>query len=227
MSRPLAIFGAGGQARETLQLVRDINGASPAWDVLGFLVDEGYLGQGTVHGLPVHGALPWLSAHPEVSLVVAVGSSSARYGIVERLSSRAPNSFATLVHPSAWLGDGVEIGHGSLVCAGALLTTDIRVGRHVHVNLACTVGHDAEIRDYATLNQRVSVAGNARVGTGCELGTASCALPGVELGDWTILGAGTVATEDLPANVTAVGAPARIVKNRPPGWHSPHPGEPW
>ena len=37
-------------------------------------------------------------------------------------------------------------------------------------------------------------------------------LPGVQIGDNTVVGAGSVVTESLPANVVAVGNPARIVK---------------
>jgi sugar O-acyltransferase (sialic acid O-acetyltransferase NeuD family) len=225
MSRPLVIFGAGGQGRETLQIVRDINQIKIKWDVLGFLVDEQYLVHGPVHRVPLVGGISWLRDHPETSVVVAVGSSSARQRIVKRILSQTSNSFATLVHPLAWMGEGVDVADGSIISAGALLTTDIRVGRHVHINLGCTVGHDADIGDFATLSQRVSLAGGARIASGCELGTAAVVLPRVEIGEWSFLGAGTVATTNLPGNVTAVGAPARIVKTRPVGWAYRHPDQ--
>jgi acetyltransferase-like isoleucine patch superfamily enzyme len=38
-------------------------------------------------------------------------------------------------------------------------------------------------------------------------------LPGVTIGDNSVIGAGSVVTKDIPANVVAVGNPARIVRN--------------
>jgi acetyltransferase EpsM len=44
----------------------------------------------------------------------------------------------------------------------------------------------------------------------------------VTVGEWTIVGAGAVVIADLPADVTAVGVPARIIRHRPAGWWHAH-----
>ena len=41
-------------------------------------------------------------------------------------------------------------------------------------------------------------------------------MPGITIGDDTVVGSGAVVTKDLPANVVAVGNPARIVKRLDP-----------
>jgi sugar O-acyltransferase (sialic acid O-acetyltransferase NeuD family) len=218
MAQRIAIFGAGGFGREVLQLIQDINAQADTWNCAGFLVDRGSSGPAEVAGLPVLGDIEWLAAHPDVQVVVAVGSSAARRRIVERIRARCVNRFATLVHPRAWVGGRVQLGAGSIVCAGALLTTDIRIAQHVHVNIGCTIGHDAELADFVTLNPSVNVSGNVRIHEGSEVGTGSVIIPGQTVGSWAIVGAGTVVTREVPANVTAVGAPARVIKERAPGW---------
>ncbi|HED23611.1 MAG TPA: transferase, partial [Firmicutes bacterium] len=60
---------------------------------------------------------------------------------------------------------------------------------------------------------RVNISGNVKVGEGVMIGTGATVLQGVQVGPWCRIGAGAVVTKDLPANCTAVGVPAEIVKN--------------
>jgi acetyltransferase EpsM len=57
------------------------------------------------------------------------------------------------------------------------------------------------------------------VGEGCYIGMGANVIQGKSIGDWTVVGAGAAVVTDLPANVTAVGVPAAVVKERKKGWH--------
>lgn len=227
MKKPIVIFGAGGFAREVLQVILDLNAQSPKsppWEPLGFIVDPTYAGKNLVHGLPILGGVDWLAENPQTSIVIAVGSSAARLQIAQRIEAACQNPFASLVHPRAWIGRQVAIGHGSVVCAGCMITTDIQIGRHVHVNIGSTVGHDASLRDFVTINPGVNISGNVTLNEGAEIGTGSVLIPGTTVGEWSIVGASSVVTKSLDPNVTAVGVPARVIKFRPAGWQmSPSP----
>lgn len=220
MNSNIAIFGCGGFGREVLQIVRDINAAEPGtWTSIAFLVDEGVTASEFVQGVPVFPYRSFLLRNPNVKLVVAIGSSAARYSIVQRIKEEFTVDFVTLVHPRAWLGENVQIGDGSVICAGALLTTDLLLRDHVHVNIGCTVGHDAVLENFVTLNPSVNVSGNCQLADGVEVGTGSILLPKVEIGHWSVIGAGSVVTKSLGKNITAVGAPAREIKSRPEAWY--------
>jgi len=214
----LVIYGSGGFAREVHQLVLDLVAEGAAWRVLGFLDDARERHGLEVHGLPVLGGWEWLRDHPGVAVAVGIGSPAARRHVVRRVLGLGPRAFPTLVHPRTWVGRGVTFGEGTVVCAGCLLTTDIAVGRHVILNLGCTVGHDAVIADFVTLAPSVNVSGGVTLQEGCDIGTGAAITPGVAVGPWTVVGAGAAVVRDLPANVTAVGVPARPIKHRPPGW---------
>jgi sugar O-acyltransferase (sialic acid O-acetyltransferase NeuD family) len=216
--KDLVIVGAGGHAREIHQLVQDLNADGSAWNFVGFLDEHGPTGR-EVHGYPVLGAPSWLAGRRGMRAIVAIGDPVARRRIVQRLEAEPCASFATLVHPRASVGRNVTLGEGSTVCAGAILTTDITVGRHVILNVACTVAHDATIDDFVTVAPGVHVCGAASVMEGCDLGTACTVIPRVSIGPWTVVGAGAVVVADLPPNVTAVGLPARPIKQRENGWH--------
>lgn len=215
----LAIFGAGGHAREIHQLVEDINQEKPRWNFLGFLDSNRHLHRTYVHGFPVLGGEEWLCEHPRTALVIAVGSPAARMRIAERVAALGHTNYATLIHPTARVGTRVDIGDGTMICAGVVVTTDVRIGRHVILNVGCTVSHDSVLEDYATLAPGVRIAGNVRIGVGADLGTNSTVIPGRTVGAWSILGAGAVVVHDVPPNTTAVGVPARVVSERSPGWH--------
>jgi sugar O-acyltransferase (sialic acid O-acetyltransferase NeuD family) len=223
MTQPIAIFGSGGFAREVLQVVLDINAhyaAAPPWKPVGFVVDTAYAIDQSVHDFPVYSGLDWLRNNSDVMVVIGVGSSAARQKIATRIRANCTNPWATLIHPQAWLGRRVEIGLGAVICAGGLITTDIRIGAHVHINLGCTIGHDAVLDDFVTLNPGVNVSGATMLGTGCEIGTGAVVLPSIKVGEWAIVGAGAVVNKPLAANVTAVGVPACVVKKRSVGWQN-------
>ena len=55
--------------------------------------------------------------------------------------------------------------------------------------------------------------GKIIIGNNCFIGARSTILPGVTIGDNTIIGAGSVVTKDIPSNVVAVGNPCKIIKD--------------
>jgi acetyltransferase-like isoleucine patch superfamily enzyme len=76
------------------------------------------------------------------------------------------------------------------------------------------VHHDCVIDDFVNLNPGVTLAGNVHVGEGSFIGVGATVIENLVIGEGSIVGAGAVVIKDLPAHVTAVGVPARIVK-----WH--------
>lgn len=210
--KALLLWGSGGHGREVLEMVRDLNALRPAWDVRGWLDDDAQRHGAAVAGLPVLGSEEIVLTLPDASVVIAVGDAAARAGLVARLQSRQLD-YATVVHPSARLGCGVEIGAGSMVFPGVTTTIDARLGMHVIVNLGASISHDCEVDDFATLGPGVRLAGNVRVGRGCTLGMQTAVLPGCRIGDGTVVGAGATVIRSLPAGVLAVGTPARVVRD--------------
>ena len=117
-----------------------------------------------------------------------------------------------MIHPNVRISQYVKMGHGNIICAGNILTVNIKLGNHVILNLDCTVGHDAIIGDYSTILPSVNISGNSIIKEGCFIGTNSAVIEGVSVGEWSIIGAGAVLTKDIPARCTAVGVPAKAIK---------------
>lgn len=216
----LVIYGSGGFAREVHQIIEDINAVSPSINFLGFLNDDEASHHEKIHGCEILGGMDWLArCDPDVAVVVAVGNTSGRRQLVERIKKNTSADFATLIHPRAWVGNRVSIGAGSIICAGTLITTDICIGSHVIVNIGSTIGHDTTIGDYVTIAPTVNVSGTVHAGEGCDLGTGSTIIERKVIGAWSIVGAGAVVVKNVEPNVTVVGAPAQTIKTRAAGWH--------
>lgn len=213
--KKLYIIGAGGFGREVAWLVERINSVGPVWELQGFL-DDNQEKHGIMEGRHlVLGGCDFLGQLKEDAWVVcAVGSADVRKQIIEKVQGYDRVRFATLIDPSVLNSSSVMVGEGSIICAGTILTVDITIGRHVIINLDCTVGHDAQIGDFVTIYPSVNVSGCAIVEQGTELGTGAQIIQGKRIGQETVLGAGAVVVKDLPDRCTAVGMPAQAVKYR-------------
>ena len=88
----------------------------------------------------------------------------------------------------------------------------LEIGKHVIINLDCTVGHDAILHDFVTLYPSVNVSGISEIGRCTELGTGAQIIQAKKIGESTIIGAGAVVVKDIPAKCTAVGSPAKPIK---------------
>lgn len=206
--KQLVIVGGGGFAREVLWLVQELNRESDKpIQLLGFVADTK---EERINGFPVLGNDNWAfeNLEKEVRFVVAIGDGALRKQVAINYLRQRFRPF-TLVHPSVCMSQDVRIGAGSIVCAGAVLTTNIQIGDFAIINLNATVGHDAQIEHFATVHPGVNISGGARIGEGAELGSGSVVLPGVEIGEEAVLGAGGVANRDLEAGKTYIGVPAR------------------
>ena len=208
--KPLIIVGAGGLGREVAWLAADINRQKPEWDFIGF-VDDGVQGN-TVEGYQVLGPVKHLfEMSPDIWVVVAIADSKTRMKFIQQIQDQG-RKLATLVHPSVSMSDYVKIGDGSIICPGAIITTNVSLGISNIINLGCFIGHDTKLQDFVSLMPASNLAGEVRVGEGCYFGLNSCVINRTSIGEWSVIGAGATVVNDIPAYSLAVGVPARVVK---------------
>jgi len=215
MTRPtrIVVFGAGGFAREVVWLLDDLNAAGGRYEFVGFVVsDLSALGPHDSRDQVV-GDVAWLAAHrQEVDAVaLGIGTPAARL----RVGAQLDRDFAdlarpALVHPSARFdAKSCVFEEGSIVCAGNIATVHVAVRRWAMVNLACTLGHEAEIGAGTVLNPGINLSGGVTLEEGVLLGTGAKVLQYLRVGRGATVGAGAVVTKDVPPGETWVGVPAK------------------
>ena len=211
--KDLIIFGASGFGREVAWAVERINKVSPTWNLLGFMDDDESIQGSVINGYQVLGKTEEIRNYPDAYFVCAVGASRVREKIVNNMKSVNPDvKFGTVIDPTVEMSDLVTVGEGTIICAHTIITVNIEIGSHVIINLDCTVGHDAVLKDFVTLYPSVNVSGITNIGHAAELGTGMHIIQGKAVGDYSIVGAGAVVVKDIPEKCTAVGSPAKPIK---------------
>lgn len=212
--KKLVVYGASNFGDEVAQLFMDINSAKVQWQILGYLDDNVELWNTKRLGLPVLGGMEWLTAaSPEVEVVIGIGNPKIRRRIASKVCEIG-RAFATGIHPTATVSSSAEIGVGTIVKAGCVVTTHVKLGNHVIVQVLTSINHNSSIGDFSTLNPQVSICGDVLVGEGVYFGTGVKVIDKVRIGTGAILGAGAVVVRDIPEWVTAVGVPAKVIKNQ-------------
>ena len=132
----------------------------------------------------------------------------------EMLAEVGENCYIEPPFHSNWGGKNVHLGKNVYFNFNATLVDDT----HIYIGdctmlgpnvVIATAGHPIlpELREKA-LQYNLPV----HIGRNCWLGAGVLVLPGVTIGDNTVIGAGSVVTKDIPANVVAVGNPCKVLR---------------
>lgn len=145
-------------------------------------------------------------------VIVATGSNDLREEKISVLKTmKIP--VATIIHPTAVISPFAQVSRGCTILANAVININAFVGEGCIINTAAVVEHDCIVEDFVNICPNVAMAGHAKVGRKSFIGTGAALIDEIEVGKETIIGAGTVVVKNIPDHVTAVGVPARVVKN--------------
>lgn len=192
------LIGAGGFAREVMFHMGDAN--------MKMFVDDTYYAENEKNIYPLSEFDPL-----KYQALVAVGNPNDRLNIVNSLPKET--KYFTFIHNSVKILDkSIRIGEGSVLCAGCILTTNIEIGKHCHLNLHTTIGHDTKIGDYFTTAPGVKISGNCNIGSNVYFGTNSSVREKINICDDVIIGLNAGVVKNIDTGGTYIGTPSKKIK---------------
>lgn len=157
---------------------------------------------------------------PRYSIIkkTAIGRNSRVYDQVNLYGCKIGKN--TKIDSYVYIEEGVTIGDNCKIRPFVFIPTGVVIEDNVFIAPNVTFTNDKHPRahgDWRLLTTRVKK--NASIGAGTTI------VPGVEIGENALIGAGSVVTRSIPDNSIAVGIPARVVGSRPgpsePNGHAP------
>jgi len=202
----LLIIGASGHGK----VVADIAIKMNRWEHIAFLDDNSLLHKSL--NLDVIGKIKDISKYlSEYDFFVAIGNNQVRENIMRKLEDMGAN-IPVLIHPSAVIGEQIEVGFGTAIMAGAVINCCCNIGKGCIVNTGATLDHDNVIDNYVHISPGVNIAGTVKVGKNSWLGIGSIINNNITITSNCVIGAGAVVVNDIIEPGTYIGIPARLME---------------
>ena len=178
--------------------------------LLGFVDDDPLLWGKVFSGFPILGSIESIVDLDIDRVIVAIGGNKDRKRVYEWVQSEQYH-LTNAIHPTAVIGTDVSIGKGVAIFANVVVNPGSSIGNNVILNTGCTVDHDCSIGQHAHIGPGTHLAGGVEIAEGTFVGVGTSIIPYRKIGNWSIVGAGSVVIEDVPDQVTVTGLPAGLI----------------
>jgi acetyltransferase-like isoleucine patch superfamily enzyme len=187
------------------------------------------IGDNTVVGkTPMRGAISTLK---EKKLPPAVISDKCIIGSSVAVYRGSTIGEGVMIADLASVREDVEVGKFTIVGRGVAIENNTRIGKYVKLETNCYITAHSIVEDRCFIAPMVTTSNDNFLGRteerfkytkgphirkGARVGANATLLPGITLGEDSVVGAGSVVTKDVPPRKTVVGVPAGIVRDTPP-----------
>jgi sugar O-acyltransferase (sialic acid O-acetyltransferase NeuD family) len=211
MKTDLIIIGAGGHAKVLIDCLLNQRNCN----IMGILDNNTSMHGQRVLGIPVLGGDDKISEFPAdaVKLVNAIGSVDVpvRRQLVFQQFKDVGYQFYSVIHANACIGQGVQLGEGVQVMAGAILQTECYIGDNVLINTGASIDHEVQLGNHTHIAPGVVISANVLIGDESHIGARAVIIQGLKIGKRCLVGAGAVVVNDVGAGERVVGVPAKRI----------------
>ena len=219
MSHPVyAIYGASGCGRSLMPVARQqLQRLGVSAEI--YFIDDSLQEQQIVNGHTVLNYQSFKNLNAAQKFVlIAIANSQIREKLANQLVMDGLQLW-TVQADNVVMMDNIEIAEGAALSPFVSITSNIKIGKCFHANLYSYVEHDCIIGDYVTFAPGVKCNGNIHIEDHAYIGTGAVIKQGTPdrplvIGKGAIVGMGAVVTKSVPAGVTVVGNPARILEKK-------------
>ncbi|HXA01906.1 MAG TPA: acetyltransferase [Cytophagaceae bacterium] len=209
MKTPVIIFGAKGMGRVALDIFQ-----SNDVTIYCFLDDDEKLHGKEISDIPVlgrtddDGFLKYIGK--KCAAFIASDDNRFRETLVDMLKKMKVMP-VNAIHSTAYISELAFIGHGNMVSAGVVVSTNAKIANHCVLSSNATVDFDAELDDFVQIGSGTVINSGVKIGKRAFIGSGAVIVSGIQIGKDARIGAGSVVISDVKPGQTVFGNPAKPV----------------
>lgn len=204
----IVIIGSSGHAKVIIDAITK----GRHYEILGLLDDFREQGETTLN-IPVIGKVRDAEIYTDCSFIIAIGDNKHRHQIYSKLMELRLN-YINVIHPSAIIGQEVDLGVGNFIAAGAIINSGTTIGNHCIINTGAQLDHDNVLHDFVSIAPKAALAGNVVIEKGSYIGMGANVIEKITISRHTVIGAGSVVNRSVPRFKVAYGNPCKEQRNR-------------
>ena len=217
----MKLIGIGANNPETIRMVNAINKVDPSFEFTGFIDNDPDKKGIDFYGYRVIGSVEKIQASRDsgikyINLITRdcitryeTSIEAYKYGAI----------FANFIHPNVSL-ELIDIGLGNYIQESVILQAGVRVGNNSSIHMGALIGHESNIGNSVFIAHGCNISGLVNIEDGVFLGAGVTVVPRVKIGKWSLIGAGSVITKDIPPYSLVYGNPAKVIKSINKGFDS-------
>lgn len=180
-----------------------------SYDIECIYLDKEYIKESSFEGIPI---VSDVSQYKNYNCTVLTYHHDLRKKWI-KLADSLEMEHISIIHKDNYIAQNVKIGKGCFIGQNNIIESSVTIGDYFIAGYNNRIGHDSVISDFCHTYVGANIGGFNTIGNNTSICSSSCTKEYVNIGDNSTLGLGAVLFKDLNDNCTAIGNPARIVKN--------------
>jgi acetyltransferase EpsM len=209
----IVIIGGRGNGTVIASTIQDCAATGTDIECVGFLNDDL---TGDINGYPILGDIQnndWQDMPDHYEFIYAlsnVNQAPERYELLYDLDI-PQDRYATVIHPTATVSNKSDLGDGVVVMPNTVVGPNVSIGNHTQLYAQSFVGHDTELGEMVFVANNASIGGRLMIDNGAHIGSNASILERLAIGEFAVVGLGSVVVDDVESYQKVVGNPAEPI----------------
>lgn len=217
LKKKLLIVGGYGSGEIAMSTFEAANSVSNEWDIAGYLSDVvnpgEFLGRHKVVG-STDELSDWVNKGYYIHYTLHFNAKKKEERVLKLESLSIPlEAHASAAHPLSFINPETKIGYGTLFLPFAASSVGSVLGNFCHVYTSGFLGHDCITEEYCTIAAHSILGGRVKLKKGAHLGLNASAREDIIIGEYSIIGMGSVVISNVERKSIYAGNPAKKIRS--------------